>query len=209
MFPKRTFGITERLVFTLSLSLIIVILGGLALNTTPFGLQASTWAVLLGSIILGAISVAFVRRRAEGIAATEQSRHWNIGLSIPQGVLIGLAIVVFSGAVAISFIGATKQPRPGFTQLWIQPAKVANVKNAVQFGMSNMELTTTKYLLEVDVNGQIVKVWSSIDLKPNEKWETTLAVQQTGQPGATEVEVFLYRSTSSGVYRHVLLWLDT
>ncbi len=207
MFPERVFGIPERLVFSLGLSLIIVILGGLALNITPFGLHASSWAVLLGGITLGAISVALVRRRGEGIAVREQSRRWNIGLSIPQGVLIGLAVIVLSGAVVMSFNGATKQPRPGFTQLWILPASGANAKNAVQLGLSNMELTTTKYLLEVDVNGQIVKVWPSIHLKPNEKWETTLVVQQAGQLGTAKVEVLLYRSTSSTLYRHVLLWL--
>jgi hypothetical protein len=116
-------------------------------------------------------------------------------------------VVVLSSAVVMSFNGATKQPRPGFTQLWILPASGANAKNAVQLGLSNMELTTTKYLLEVYVNGQIVKVWPSINLKPNEKWETTLVVQQTGQLGAAKVEVLLYRSTSSTLYRHVLLWL--
>ena len=114
MFPKRAFGIPERLVFSLSLSLIIVILGGLALNIMPFGLRASSWAVLLGVITLGAIGVALARRRGEGMQPG-QSRRWNIGLSIPQGVLIGLAMVVLSGTVVMSFIGAAKQPRPGFT----------------------------------------------------------------------------------------------
>jgi uncharacterized membrane protein len=207
MFPKRVFGIPERLVFSLSLSLIIVILGGLALNITPFGLHASSWAVLLGFITLGASGVALVRRRGEDMAAREQSRHWNSGLSIPQGLLIGLAVVVLSGTVVMSFIGAAKQPRPGFTQLWILPASGANAKNAVQLGLINMEQTTTKYLLEVNVNGQTVKIWPSIDLKPNEKWETTFVVQQTGQPGTAKVEALLYRSTSSTLYRHVLVWL--
>src|SRR5712692_8392038 len=67
LFPNRSLGVAERLVFSLSLSLIIVILGGLALNWTPFGLRPGSWAVLLSGITLAAGAVALVRRRGQDI----------------------------------------------------------------------------------------------------------------------------------------------
>src|SRR5438874_6431419 len=61
LFPKRELGGSERVVFSVGLSLIIVILGGLVLNLTPFGLRTNSWAVYLGAITLGASGVALIR----------------------------------------------------------------------------------------------------------------------------------------------------
>src|SRR5437899_947045 len=47
LFPRQVLGVPERVVFSLALSLVIVILGGLVLNFTAFGLHASSWSVLL------------------------------------------------------------------------------------------------------------------------------------------------------------------
>jgi hypothetical protein len=40
LFPNRSLGVPERLVFSLGLSVAIVVLGGLLLNVTPFGVRA-------------------------------------------------------------------------------------------------------------------------------------------------------------------------
>src|SRR5215831_9505820 len=107
LFPRRTLGVPEHLVFSLSLSMVIVILGGLALNWTPFGLRASSWAVLLGGITLGASVVAFVRRRGQSVSAPGWLRVGNVGLNWRQGLLLGLAALIVCGAVAVSIIGAS------------------------------------------------------------------------------------------------------
>lgn len=204
LFPGRALGGWERVVFSVGLSLIIVILGGLVLNLTPFGLRTNSWAVYLGAITLGASSVALVRRRGQDKPAS----RWLMNRpTFLQALLVVLAGVIIYGAVAVSFRGATQQSHTGFTQLWILPVSGANSKHAVRLGVSNMESQTVKYLLEVDVNGLIVKLWPSIDLKPNQQWETTLVLQQSGQIGPAKVEVYLYRGTSTTLYRHVLLWL--
>src|SRR5258708_19924598 len=52
LLPNRSLGVAERLMFSLGLSLAVVILGGLALNWTPFGLRAISWAVLLAGLTL-------------------------------------------------------------------------------------------------------------------------------------------------------------
>ena len=69
-----------------------------------------------------------------------------------------------------------------------------------------------KYLLEVDVDSQVVKVWTSIVVKPHEQWQTTVVLQITGQTSPVKVEALLYHednTTTTTVYRHVLLWLRT
>src|SRR5712692_3295196 len=235
VFPRRSLGAVECLVFSLGLSLVIVVLGGLVLNLTPFGLRASSWSLLLGSITLGACAVALARRRGLRTCHAERTRSISalfrtchaermrsisalfgllrikgVGLTFRQGLLLGMAVVIICGAIAISNIGAAQQPFPGFTQLWILPAGGANPKNAVRLGVSNMESTAMEYSLAVNVDGKVVKLWPSIDLKPSEKWETTLMLPQTAHTGAVRVEVVLYRTNAPAtIYRHVVLWLGT
>ena len=210
VFPRRSLGAVECLVFSLGLSLVIVVLGGLVLNWTPFGLRASSWSVLLGSITLGACVVALARRRGQSIPAAGLSGIKGIGLTFRQGLLLGLAVVIMCGAIAVSNIGAAQQPFPGFTQLWILPAGGADPKNAVHLGVSNMESTAMEYRLAVNVDRKVVRVWPSIDLKPNEKWQTTLVLPQTAHIGALRVEAVLYRTNApTTIYRHVVLWLGT
>jgi len=211
LFPRKALGLPECLVFSLGLSLTIVILGGLVLNLTPFGLRADSWAVFLGGFTLGASAFALIRRRGQSISTSGWLGIGSIGFTFRQGVLLGLAALIVSGAVAVSIIGAEQRPSPGFTQLWILPAGgAANAKNVVRLGMSNMESKATKYRLAVNMDGKVVKEWPSIDLNPNEKWEATLVLPQTGHTGTTRVEAMLYRAdTPTKIYRDVVLWLGT
>jgi uncharacterized membrane protein len=210
VFPSRVLGIPERLLFSLSLSLVIVVLGGLVLNWTPFGLRASSWSVLLGGITLSASAVALLRRREQDINGSEWLRIKGIGLTFRQWLLLSLAVVITCGAIVVSMIGAARQPFPGFTQLWILPMGRTNPKNAVRLGVRNMESTVMEYRLDVDMDGKVVKVWPSIGLRPNEQWEATLVLPQTSNADGTQVEAILYRAdTPTQIYRHVVLWLGT
>jgi uncharacterized membrane protein len=208
LFPNHSLGVAERLMFSLGLSLAIVILGGLALNWTPFGLRASSWAVLLAGITLAASAVALVRRRGQSISAPGWLRVGNVGLTLRQGLLLGLAAAIVCGAVAVSIIGAERQAYAGFTQLWILPAGGANAENAVRLGVSNRESTAMEYRLAVNVGGKVVKQWPAIDLEPNEQWEATLVLPPT--TSVARVEADLYRAdAATTIYRHVVLWLGT
>src|SRR5258708_13001180 len=193
LLPNRSLGVAERLMFSLGISLAVVILGGLALNWTPFGLRASSWAVLLAGIKPAASVVALVRRRGQSISAPGWLRVGNVGLTLRQGLLLGLAAAIVCGAVAVSIIGAERQPYAGFTQLWILPARGANAEKAVSLGVSNMESAAMEYRLAVTMDGKVVKEWPSIDLNPNEKWEATLVLTPTGSAGIAGVEADLYR----------------
>ena len=119
MFNKRALGVPERLVFSLGLSLIVVILGGLALNLTPLGLRANSWASFLGGISLGASIVALILRRGQDKPAS----RWSMKrLTFLQGLLLVLAGLIICGAATVSINGASQQSHAGFTQLWILPA---------------------------------------------------------------------------------------
>ena len=211
LFLRQAFGTPERLVFSLGLSLVSVILGGLVLNWTPFGLRTASWSVLLTGITLAACAVTLVRRRGQRILTPEWLGMGGPGFTFHQKLLLGLAALVVTAAIAVSVIGAEQQFRPGFTQLWILPAGGAtHAKNIVHIGMSNMESKTMRYRLAVDVDGKVVKEWPSINLSPNQKWEVIFVLPQTEFSGAAKVEVRLYwLQASTRLYRYVVLWLNT
>jgi len=208
LFPKRAIGITQCVVFSLALSLGIVILGGLALNLMPFGLNTHSWSVLLSGLTLIASAVALISRRGQYKSASAWLRV-DIGLNFRQGLLLGLAAIVVCGAGIVSYRGAVQQPFPGFTQLWILPADGASTKDSIRLGVSNMELTAMDYNLSVNMDGKVVKVWPSIYLKLNEKWEVTLVLPHTTLTHTAKVEALLYQTKApTKIYRHVVLWLD-
>lgn len=208
IFPNRSLEVPERLLFGLGLSFVTVIVGGLVLNWTPFGLRTHSWAVLLGGITLGASAVALIRHRGESIILSRWLRMGNIGLTFRGGLLLGMALVVLCGAFAISIIGAMRQPFPGYTQLWMLPKDQGRLPYTVQLGINDMESRAMNYRLVITIDGTVTAVWTSIDLNPNEQWERTLVLPKVNHAGAIQVAATLYRADAPlTVYRHTLLWL--
>ena len=209
-FPRRTFGIYELILFSLGLSMVIVIAGGLMLNVTPFGLHAGSWAVWLASMTLSGCAVAHIRRgRSETLSRRPVTG--KSGLTLRQWILLSLSALLVCGAVVASVIGALQQEHPGFTQLWMLPTGGSDSRHAVQLGVSNKAFAALEYSLDVTVNGKVVQKWPSIYLRPDEQWQTTLLLPQAAPaPGTSRVEAMLYRvDAPTKVYRKVVLWLNT
>ncbi len=201
LFPRHSLGIPEQVLCSVGLSLVAVILGGFALNWTPWGLRAESWIALLFCATLGASVVAMLRRRRSWPIAVMPS---SVGLEGRQGFLLGLAALVVVAAVGLALTPMPSQGIQGYTLLWILPASDGD-PNAVRLGISSMEFTSTHYSLQVMVDGQIAQEWSDIQLAPNEKWESTAAVLGKSS-GSRLIEAVLYRLDSpSVVYRRVTL----
>lgn len=215
LFPGKPFGNAERIIFSLGISLSIVILSGLLLNLTPFGLQERSWAAILAIITLGASVFTILRQRRQGETLERWSGFKDWRFSFRQGLLLGIAALIVGGAFAVSIIGAQQQARAGFTQLWMLPASgTSKVENSVRLGLSNKEFSPMQYHLSVDINGKVIKDWPAIDLNPNQQWEFTLVLQKSLPASSattpSKIEALLYRASDpKTLYRHVVLWLGT
>jgi uncharacterized membrane protein len=80
MFHKGALESSHRLLLSLALSLAIDILSGFILNLLPGGLQAVSWAALLGAVtVVFALLAAFLRRgrlyRVPSLPRNEQGKH--------------------------------------------------------------------------------------------------------------------------------------
>lgn len=179
-------------------SIVIAAIGGFVLNGTPWGLIPQTWALWLGGITLAAVVIA-ARRRGDSVIDTS----WRSALRVTrgQGIVIGLAALVFVAAIGIAVYGATHTPRPGFTQLWLLPA----ASGSVRIGIHNLEGTPLSYILRVQADGAPVQTWANVTLQSGETWEMTVALSPQQQQAQT-IEALLYRANADGIiYRRVTL----
>jgi hypothetical protein len=206
LFPKRSFGAAEQLLFSLGMSLVIVVLGGLLLDLTPFGLEARSWTVFLSGFMICASAVAYARRSEmrpsllERPFAAVPPRAW---------LLFGLAAALAAGSIVVSSISAKQQEAAqGYAVFWMLPSTDSAQKRDVRLGVASMQPVTTSYSVEVSVNGKAVHTWDAITLKPQQRWEVTLSLPPGRIGGNDRVEAVLRRSTTpAAIYRHVVLWL--
>jgi uncharacterized membrane protein len=215
VFPQRSLGFAERLMFVPGTSLAVIILGGLILNQSPWGIQTLTWIGMLAGLTLAAGAIAWRRRkRSERMTF----RHMSIGLagttpSLRDASFISAALVIVVAACFVARTPPSPQGLRGYTLLWMLPGQAGAASSGtspsaagpMRVGITSGEFTRTRYSLQVAVNQQVVRIWPAIELGPNQQWEAYLALPPESLGGAT-VEATLYRADSPGtVYRHVVL----
>ncbi len=204
LFPSWSLWVTERIVLHIAVSLGVTVVGGYLLNLTPWGLHATSWSVLLGTVTLSAVAVALVRhgdQPAETPAAIFE-RLWRHRTSLILLVLTGAGM---AAAVIVARNGALAQPTAGFTQLWIVSTGPAGGEN-LNIGMRSAETQTLSYDLALLTSDSVVRDWSAIRLQPGQEWSVQIPVPAgvaTGQP----VAAVLYRQDEpETIYRRVLWW---
>ena len=195
----RNAGFPAYLLLVLGMSVAITGLSGFVLNWTPWGLQARSWAVVLSGITVIAALIALLRRDARAIppAMPRRQRTWRA----PQTALLLMALGVVIAAGTVSYLGATHQPRMGFTQLWMVPEQSVG-PNAFRLGVRSQEMNSTRYRLDLSIEGQVVQEFSVPTLQPGGQWQTIVVLPD----GAQAVNADLYKADQPGqVYRHTAL----
>ena len=197
---RRSLDASKRLVFSIALSLAIDILSGFILNLLLVGLQAKSWAVLLGLLTaLFSLLAVYLRRGVSDNGA----RGWRLGLSIYVGILFVLAIVIIIQSLLYSIIGAAQQPRAGFTQLWLLPPVQTGKSCALRLGVRSFELTSTTYRITATMNRAQTAAWPSVVLAHEQEWDQLIPIT-AGASGTVSIEVRLYRSDKpDSVYQEV------
>ena len=204
LFPHGALRLPERALLVLALSVAVIILGGLALNVTPWGLQTKSWIVLLVGVSLVAGAVAVIRRRTlQEVVTLAPQTHAGIGL--PQALVTMLALLIAIAAFKYASIPAPAQGIQGYTLLWMLPPQT-NQAGVIQFGIESKELTQTQYSLQLKVEGQVVYEWKSISLAPNEQWRQNVQLSVSGLANGAPVEALLYRQDAPGNPYRQAVW---
>ena len=203
IFPRRVFGLPERMLLNLGLSLIIVALGGLVLYWLGWSLQAGTWAIALSGFTVCASAIAWWRRRRSHLADDPLLKP-HLNLSLRDGLLFGLALLVAAAAIGLARLPMPPKGVSGYTLLWMLPAGDGNTDD-YRLGVNSMEFSPASYRLQVVQDGQVVRNWPEIQLAPGDSWEIQM-VLPSDRAGAGSVEAMLYRLDNPDVvYRQVKL----
>jgi uncharacterized membrane protein len=201
LFPWGSFRLSERILMTSGLSLVVTVLGGLLLNLTPAGLQASSWAIFLSLVTLAALLAALYRQPARRPTLDIQ----RVGQEIRRIRVrppVAVAVLVTLVAVGISWAGAhSLEKRYTFTQMWIQP--VGGSDRTAEIGVINMERRPLDYRIVVTAGGVPVEQPMSIRLQPGQEWRSIAMLPPRPSEG-DRVAAVLYRQDEPGaVYRRV------
>jgi len=201
IFPESSLSKLERFLFAIGLSLAVVILSGLALNISPWGLQTNSWLNILSVITLVASVIAIWRR--EKIPAKESTPE-RFYLPARQVLLLGLALLVIGFSLNLTLTPRSPDNSQGYTSLWILPGP-ATQPDSILVGIHSQEFETTHYSLQVIYNGQPKQKWPDISLEPGTQWQQNISMPV----GQGLVEAVLFRLDSPGiVYRRVSTTLN-
>lgn len=196
-----------RIVLSVGTSIAVAVLGGLALDLTPWGLQLRSWTVLLTAVTVVGAVVAGVRRKpaTAGVPRLPRPRLGDV-------LIVALTGALVAGAVALARTPLAAKHVAGYTVLWIQPATPGHLRSVV-VGVKSSELRSERYRLELRVGGRAA-VTRVLELRPGQQWQAVFPTAAASSPAGataeagTTVSARLYRADDPrAVYRRVMLHL--
>lgn len=225
LFPRKgRMGGIERLALSFGLSIAVVPLIGLILNSTPWGigLESILWST--ASLIIIMSGIAWIKRRR----LLENERFiisfrlaldgWGIGIqNRVLSVILALAVV---GALGImGYVLATPKIGQKFTEFYIlrlegmttdYPKELkVGVEGIVTIGIVNHEYETVSYRVEVRINGVKNNEVEPIVLENDEEWTQDVSFVPQVPGEKQKLELLLYKNGEPKPYFEPLrLWLD-
>lgn len=194
------FRLDLRIALTVGAFFGITILIGIILNATPWGLTRLSWLTSFNLIASIALFIGMFGRNLK-----KQATPVVWGLSLSNASLLILAAGLAVSAFALAHVGLQAQPRYGFTQFWMLP-RAEDTPFVLTVGIYSAEHTPQTYTARLLSNGVILQDWVGIPLNPDETWETTYTIPNTGITYPITAE--LYRDAEAEPYRRVEYWLS-
>ena len=199
--PNPELSKIERFLYAIGLNLAVIILGGLALYFTPWGLQKTSWAVLLGVITL-LVSMTGIWRRRQAPTSEPNTGHFHLPLH--HVLLLSLAIIMIGIAFKLTLTPQSLNNIQGYTSLSILTGPTSQ-PDTILVDIHSQELDATRYILRLTYNGQIKQEWSDLNLAPGMLWQQSITLPA----GQGLVEAVLYLASSPDViYRRVSISLN-
>lgn len=201
LFPQHKTAVPERLLLSVGFSLASIVISGLLLNLSPWGLQTHSWLVVLVGLTLVSSSIAWWRREPSYYeVVTEAKRPFRFTLPWQPILLLSLAIVITIMAVQIAQLPSPSDGLEGYTQLWVEPASEDNRLTIV---FESKELEETTYQLDAKIGDFIIYQSKAITLSAGQSW-TAVFPRPSNQPFTAT----LHRldSPDEEPYREVVWW---
>ncbi len=224
LFPQwEQLHASQRTAMSLGLSIAIVVLVGLGLNYSPWGVRRDPILASLDGVIVLGLATAALRRRLsrqprlpQTAGPPRQGASWRRRLvaSLPAAVLL-TAAVGFAAAIYLTASSATDAER--FTEFYVlgpdgradsYPETLREGETAtVVVGVANREGHRASYRVFIESGGSRSEV-GSFALADGQRWERAATLTPTARRRGREFRFLLYRNAMPGSYRRLYLRLD-
>lgn len=159
LFPRFRHGSIEAGGLALGLALVIGSMGGLVLQLTPAGLQATSWTILYLVVTLVGCVIALVRTPVRRARHAPRRRQARIG----DATWLVLAAAISALAAIVAF---RPVPQPAFSELSMVPAVTPGV---VRLAVANHQHGLQRYRLDAS-SSTGAHLEAVFRLRPGEKW---------------------------------------
>jgi len=223
LFPKRdALESTERVAFSLGLSIAVVPLMGLILNFTPWGIRLYPIVISL-SIFIVAVSVVTWYRRYKLPLAERFNVSLNLNLapwmgqSLAEKIVSSILVLTLLGAIgAVGYAIATPKAGERLSEFYIlgQEDKaedypkevVVGEEVRVIVGIANREGKTVSYHVEITIDGVKTNEIGPIVLGHGESWKEEVSFKLFKLGKRQKVEFVLYKERE--LHSRLHLWID-
>ena len=227
IFPKRGWpDAVERLALSAMVSLAVVALIGIALNYSPWGIQAKSITGFVGLFILLSSFSGLLYRRTLPAAERPDLSPRSLAVSASRNARLlaypGAAVLGLLAAVAVVGLAVPGAGRQGiserFTEFYLlgadgtadgyPTALTLGEPAAVKFGLVNREGVEARYTVALLVNGAQAARFGPITLPPDQRREQLITFS-LNQPGAGQtVRLVLQKDGRTAPYRSLHLRVD-
>ncbi len=224
LFPGgKALSAIERGALSLGLSVVAVILIGIVLNYTPWGIRLYPILISLTIFTLATSLIAWYRQRRlpeeEKPAVSFRLRLSSLKPGSPLQIVlyIVLGVVLLGTLGTLGYVAALPKGGEGFTQFYILGPEgkaenypeelVVGTGAEVIVGIVNQEHETTTYHLELRINGVADRETEPLVLEHSQKWEEAVSFTMDSPGDNQRVEFVLYRD-GEPYLEPLHLWID-
>lgn len=219
LFPRKE-GLSgiQRVALSFGLSIAIVILVGLALNWTPWGLGPDTVLLSLAFFILLTSIAAYLRRRKTPSeqrfvpSFTVPQPQWRGATNLDKALIVILCLFIVGVLVLSGYVVVGPRVHEKFTEFYLlgdYPAElILGQEGEVILGIVNHEGREVSYEVNVYINGSPSGEIGPLLLTDEQKWEgeAYFTPQEAGEE--QKIEFLLFRDGESEPYQSLYFFVD-
>ena len=223
LFPrKNSLKDIERLALSFGLSIAVVLLIGLALNYTSWGITLNSILYSLSAFVAITSIVAWFRQwklpNEEKFIFYLEFASWgkrNLGEKILSIILV---FVILGTIGVVVYTIAVPKTGERFTEFYVldSEGKAENYLDTiflgqggkVVLGIINHEHETTTYRIEIVIDGENTGEVGPVSLESEAKWEQVVTITPVKKGDKQKAEFLLYKGDSADVYESVHLFID-
>jgi uncharacterized membrane protein len=223
LFPgKKSVSNLERIVLSIGLSIVLVPLIGLALNSTPYGITLTSTVLSVFTLTI-IVSVATHFRRSllplneRFLSVSNSGYPKRQTLAALKYVIVGVALSVIITSSIIIYVNAQNTDQR-YSEFYLLDAQgtINNYPKNITLGQSilvslnivNHEYADTNYAVTVTFNNQTIFNQNNITLTDQAQWQKNITYTPLTLAENAKLEFLLYKENSTQPYHQLHLLIN-